>query len=53
MRSMTCPECGGARLNPRARAVTVGGKSLVTIGAMPIGDVARFFDALAEGDGAS
>jgi excinuclease ABC subunit A len=53
MRSMTCPECGGARLNPRARAVTVGGKTLVSIGAMPIGDVARFFDALADGNGAS
>ena len=44
MRSMTCPECGGSRLNPRARAVTVGGKTLVAIGAMPIGEVARFFD---------
>ncbi len=49
MRSMTCPECAGARLNPRARAVTVGGKTLVELGAMPIGQVARFFDALAEG----
>ena len=27
MRSMTCPECRGARLNPRARAVRVGGKT--------------------------
>ena len=49
MRSMTCPECAGTRLNPRARAVTVGGKTLVELGAMPIGQVARFFDALAEG----
>ena len=39
MRSMTCPECAGARLNPRARAVTVGGKTLVELGAMPIGEV--------------
>ncbi len=29
--------------------MTVGGKSLVAIGAMPIGEAARFFDALAEG----
>ena len=47
MRSMTCPDCRGARLNPRARAVRVGGKTLVELGAMPIGQVARFFDALA------
>ncbi|HWE37486.1 MAG TPA: excinuclease ABC subunit UvrA, partial [Isosphaeraceae bacterium] len=47
MRSMTCPECQGARLNPRARAVRIGGRSLVALGAMPIGKVARFFDALA------
>ena len=47
MRSMTCPECKGARLNPRARAVRVGGKSLVQLGSMPIGQVARFFDDLA------
>ena len=48
MRSMTCPDCQGARLNPRARAVRVGGKTLVELGAMPIGQAARFFDALAE-----
>ncbi len=47
MRSMTCPECQGARLNPRARAVRVGGKTLVELGAMPIGEVAQFFGALA------
>jgi excinuclease ABC subunit A len=47
MRSMTCPDCSGARLNPRARAVRVGGKTLVELGAMPIGEVARFFDTLA------
>ncbi|MBV8677175.1 MAG: excinuclease ABC subunit UvrA, partial [Planctomycetaceae bacterium] len=48
LRSMTCPDCRGARLNPRARAVRVGGRTLVELGAMPIGRVARFFDALAE-----
>ena len=47
MRSMTCPECSGTRLNPRARAVKVGGRTLVELGAMPIGQVAQFFDALA------
>jgi excinuclease ABC subunit A len=53
MRSMTCPECAGTRLNPRARAVKVGGKTLVELGAMPIGQVSRFFDALAEGGAGS
>ena len=33
MRSMTCPDCSGSRLNPRARAVKVGGKTLVELGA--------------------
>jgi len=47
MRSMTCPDCHGARLNPRARAVRVGGKTLVELGSSPIARVARFFDALA------
>ena len=51
MRSMTCPDCSGSRLNPRARAVKVGGKTLVDLGALPIGQVASFFDALA-GSGA-
>ena len=48
MRSMTCPECSGTRLNARARAVKVGGRTLVELGAMPIGEVARFFNALSE-----
>ena len=47
MRTMTCPDCQGARLNPRARAVRVGGKTLVELGAIPIARVLRFFDALA------
>src|SRR5262249_34424997 len=42
MRSMICPECRGARLNPRARAVTVGGMTLVELGALPIGQVVPF-----------
>ncbi|WP_435020602.1 excinuclease ABC subunit UvrA [Tundrisphaera sp. TA3] len=47
MRSMTCPDCKGARLNARARAVRVGGRTLVDLGSWPIGRVKRFFDALA------
>jgi excinuclease ABC subunit A len=48
MRSMSCPDCQGARLNPRARAVRVGGKTLAELGAMPIGHAARFFNALSD-----
>ena len=47
MRSVACPDCKGGRLNPRARAVRVGGKTLVELGSSPIGRIARFFDALA------
>ncbi len=46
MRSVTCPDCAGARLNPRARAVTVGGKTLTEVGAMPIGGAREFFEIL-------
>ena len=49
MRASTCPECQGARLNPRARAVRVGGRSIVELGAMSIGQVGKFFDQLAGG----
>ncbi len=48
LRSMPCAACGGSRLNPRARAVTVGGRSLADLGALPVGRLARWFDALAE-----
>jgi len=50
MRSMTCPGCSGTRLNARARAVKVGGRTLVELGAMSIDQVARFFDMLAHGE---
>ena len=47
MKTVACPDCRGARINARARAVRVGGRSLVELGSMPIGRVVRFFDALA------
>ncbi|HEU5115307.1 MAG TPA: excinuclease ABC subunit A, partial [Isosphaeraceae bacterium] len=47
LRNRPCPDCQGARLNERARAVRVGGRSIVELGSWPIGSVARFFDALA------
>ena len=41
-----CPECGGQRLKPEARAVTVGGKSLPEVSNMSILEARDFFGAL-------
>src|SRR5262249_34579113 len=43
-RVVRCPTCCGQRLNAQARAVTVGGKSLVEACALPIGDFAAWLD---------
>ena len=37
-----CPECHGARLNPAALAVTVGGKNLAEFNALSIGEAKDF-----------
>ncbi len=42
----TCPECGGQRLKPEARVVTVGGKSLPEVSGMSILQARTFFAAL-------
>ncbi|MBI5018493.1 MAG: excinuclease ABC subunit UvrA [Deltaproteobacteria bacterium] len=42
-----CPACAGARLRPESRAVTVGGKPIHEVTALPIDAGAAFFDALA------
>jgi excinuclease ABC subunit A len=44
MRVVRCPHCHGQRLNPQARAVRVAGKTLVEVCALPIGDLALWFD---------
>jgi excinuclease ABC subunit A len=44
MRVVRCPSCQGQRLNPQARAVRVGGKTLVEVCALPIGELADWFD---------
>jgi excinuclease ABC subunit A len=44
MRVMRCPACGGDRLNPQARSVRLAGKTLVKLCAMPVGDLADWFD---------
>ncbi len=44
MRAVRCPECHGERLNPQARCVRVGGRTLIELGRTPIGDLVPWFD---------
>jgi len=41
-----CPTCGGTRLRPEARAVRVGGRSIVELSAMPVDVVLEYFSGL-------
>jgi excinuclease ABC subunit A len=50
MSQQPCPACGGARLRPEARTVTVGGKSITEVGAMSIDDAYRWVVGLYGGD---
>ena len=42
----TCPECGGTRLRPEARAVRVAGKSITEICKLTVKDARAFFAGL-------
>lgn len=42
----TCPECGGARLRPQSRTVTVEGKTIVEAARMPIDDLSVWLGSL-------
>jgi excinuclease ABC subunit A len=42
MREVPCPTCRGSRLKPEVLAVTLGGRSIADVAAMPIGDCQRF-----------
>ncbi|MEW2360174.1 excinuclease ABC subunit UvrA [Spirillospora sp. NPDC029432] len=42
MREIPCPSCEGARLKPVVLAVTMGGRSIADVAAMPIGECAKF-----------
>ncbi len=48
MRVVRCPACDGYRLNPQSRAVRVGDKTLIELGAMPLGELVPWFDRFAE-----
>jgi excinuclease ABC subunit A len=42
MREVPCPGCAGARLKPISLSVTLGGKSIAEVAALPIGECSRF-----------
>ena len=44
--TQTCPDCHGSRLNPAACHVTVNGKSLPAITALPVGACMELFSTL-------
>jgi excinuclease ABC subunit A len=46
MREVPCSACGGARLNPAALAVTVGGKNIHESSTMAIGEALTFFEGI-------
>ena len=46
MREVPCPACGGTRLKPEILAVTIGGRSIAAVAAMPIGECAAFLREL-------
>ncbi|NED93894.1 excinuclease ABC subunit UvrA [Phytoactinopolyspora alkaliphila] len=46
MREVPCPACKGARLKPVVLAVTLGGRSIAEVAAMPIGECAAFLRQL-------
>ncbi len=50
MSAHPCAECGGSRLRPESRAVTVGGRSIGDIVGLPVGEALEFVAGL-ETDG--
>jgi excinuclease ABC subunit A len=46
MREVPCPSCHGARLKPVSLAVTVDGRSIAELCALPIGELAMLLPAL-------
>jgi excinuclease ABC subunit A len=44
-----CDVCGGRRLRPEALAVTLGGRDIAQLGAMPLRELSAFVETLTEG----
>ncbi|MBI4138870.1 excinuclease ABC subunit UvrA, partial [Candidatus Uhrbacteria bacterium] len=49
MRVLTCPVCSGRRLRQEALRVTVAGRGIADVVAMPLDDAAAFFEGLGRG----
>ena len=46
LREVPCPTCNGARLKPVSLAVTIGGRSIADVAALPIGSAAEVLGSL-------
>lgn len=46
VRQGVCPDCGGARLNPKVLACKIGGKNIAEVSAMPLGELSRWLDTV-------
>lgn len=46
MTEMDCPDCKGLRLKPEVLAVTIGGKNIAEVSALPVVQAKAFFNAL-------
>lgn len=44
--TQTCPDCGGTRLRPESRAVTLAGQSIVAVSRLPLDDLGAWVDSL-------
>jgi excinuclease ABC subunit A len=44
MRDTPCPACQGARLKPLTLAVTIGGRNIAEVAALPVAECAAFLD---------
>jgi excinuclease ABC subunit A len=44
--TQTCPDCGGTRLRPESRAVTVSGRTIIDLSRLPLGDLGAWLGGL-------
>ncbi len=44
----TCPDCGGSRLRPESRQVTVAGRAIIDVSRLPLTELANWLDGLAD-----
>ena len=41
-----CPDCGGARLNPKILSCKIGGRNIAEVTKMPMGDILKWLDEI-------